>query len=138
MSENVEGTCLCGEVSYRIRGEIRAFQYCHCSRCRRSTGSAHAANCFARPDSLEWTSGEDRVGTFVLDAEPGFPTAFCKRCGSSMPAMSTTGRYWVIPAGTLSDDPGLRPSRSIFWASRAPWFVATSELPHHDEWPPKS
>ncbi len=137
MNEFVEGTCLCGTVGYRIRSEIVGFQYCHCSRCRRFTGSAHASNCFVRPDALEWTSGEDRVGTFILDAEPGFPTAFCRNCGSSLPAMSTTGRYWVIPAGTLSEDPGLRPSQIIFWGSRAPWFVDGSQLPRHDELPPE-
>ena len=138
MSSSVEGRFLCGEVGYRIRGEILDFQYCHCSRCRRFTGSAHASNCFVRPDALEWTRGEDQVGTFMLDAEPGFPTAFCTRCGSSLPALSSTGRYWVIPAGTRSEDPGLRPARSIFWASRAPWFVDGSQLPRHDEMPPKT
>ena len=138
MSESsVEGACLCGEVRYRVEGEIVGFQYCHCSRCRRFTGSAHAANLFVRPDDLAWTRGEESRGSFVLEGEPKFPTAFCKRCGSSMPSLSSTGRFWVVPAGTLDVDPGKRPTQSIFWGSRAPWYEDVSALPRHQEMPAK-
>ncbi|MDF1799205.1 MAG: GFA family protein [Planctomycetota bacterium] len=136
MSEpSIQGTCLCGAVQYRITGKILGFQYCHCSRCRRFTGSAHAANLFTNPDQLTWSRGADSVGSYLLDAEPPFPTAFCKGCGSSLPSMSSTGKYWVVPAGTLDDDPGLRPTRNIFWDSRAPWYEHVSDLPQHAEWP---
>lgn len=130
-----KGSCLCGAVRYRVTGPILNFQYCHCSRCRKFTGSAHAANLFTRPEDLEWLAGEDAVGRFDLQAEPGFLTAFCKNCGSSLPNMSSTGRFWVVPAGTLDDDPEARPARSIFWGSRAPWFLGTDELSRHDELP---
>ena len=135
MSTPLEGACLCGAVRYRLTGELLAFQYCHCSRCRKNTGSAHAANLFTRTDGLEWLAGEEHRGTYMLRGEPDFPTAFCRTCGSNMPAMSSTGRYWVVPAGTLDADPGLRPARSIFWESRAPWFTCVSELPTHAELP---
>jgi hypothetical protein len=131
----IEGACLCGAVRYRITGEILAFQYCHCSRCRKFTGSAHAANLFTRPGDLEWVAGEGQVGGYVLEGEPRFPTAFCKTCGSSMPSMSSTGKYWVVPAGSIEGDPGAAPARSIFWGSRAPWYREVSELPRHDELP---
>ncbi len=133
--EKIDGQCLCGRVRYRLAGEVLSFQYCHCSRCRKFTGSAHAANLFVRPGDLAWTAGEDGVGTYVLQGEPSFPTAFCRTCGSSLPSMSQTGKYWVVPAGTLVDDPGVAPARSIFWGSRAPWFRATGDLPTHDELP---
>lgn len=131
------GSCLCGTVRYAVRGEILNFQYCHCSRCRKFTGSAHAANMFARPDDLEWLAGEDSVGGYELKTEPGFLTAFCRNCGSSLPNLSSTGKFWVIPAGTLDDDPVARPKRNIFWDSRAPWFCDTGSLPRHAELPEK-
>ena len=98
-----------------------------------------AANRFglgARPGQLPTLASDPRGWLeSQLDAEPAFPTAFCTTCGSSLPSMSSTGRYWVVPAGTLEDDPGIEPSRSIFWGSRAPWFRDTGALPHHDELP---
>lgn len=131
----IEGGCLCGDVKYRLEGEVGGFQYCHCSRCRKFTGSAHAANVFVAPGNLQWIQGEDSVGKFMLEAEPAFPTAFCQRCGSSMPSMSSTGKFWVVPAGGLEGDPGIEPRRSIFWGSRAPWYRGVHDLPIHDEWP---
>ncbi len=131
------GACLCGAVRYELSGEPLAFQYCHCSRCRRSTGSAHAANVFVRPPDLAWTDGADLVRTYVLAGEPPFPTAFCSRCGSSLPSLSSTGRFWVVPAGSLDGDPGVRPTQNIFWKSRAAWYVDAAALPRHDELPPR-
>ena len=81
-TKKLGGSCLCGIVRYRITGPILSFQYCHCSRCRKFTGSAHAANLFTRPDHLEWLAGEGSLGSYELDAEPRFLTAFCKNCGS--------------------------------------------------------
>ena len=135
LSQPCTGACLCGAVGYRIRGEVLGFQYCHCSRCRRYTGSAHASNLFVRPDDLEWTTGADEVGTYLLEGDPRFPTAFCRTCGSSLPALSSTGRFWVVPAGGLVDDPELRPTWSIFWESRAPWYREVADLPKHAEMP---
>lgn len=131
----IEGTCLCGTVKYQITGEIVGFQYCHCSRCRKFTGSAHAANVFTPLDGMEWVRGEDSVGRFSLDATPSFSTAFCTTCGSSLPTKSTQWGIWVIPAGLLDQDPGVTPKRSIFWDSRAPWYCHVSDLPHFAEMP---
>jgi len=44
MPDEVRGRCLCHRVSYAIRGHLGIFQYCHCSRCQKVTGSAFAAN----------------------------------------------------------------------------------------------
>lgn len=130
-------SCLCGTVEFRITGPILEFQYCHCSRCRKFTGSAHAANLFVRPDNLEWTSGSEAIGRYSLDAKPGFHTAFCTKCGCSLPSMSSSGKFWVVPAGAFDDDPGGRPSRSIFWESRAAWYCEVSSLEKHAELPQK-
>ena len=130
-----EGSCLCKTVRYRITGDVVNFQYCHCSRCRKFTGSAHAANLFTRPADLEWLQGEDVLGSYLLEGDPQFPTAFCSTCGSAMPSMSSTGRFWVVPAGSLDTDPEVAPRRSIFWGSRAPWFLDTGVLPRHEELP---
>ncbi len=134
---SIDGACLCGSVRYRLTGPAVNFQYCHCSRCRKFTGSAHASNLFVLTEHLEWVEGEDQVGRYSLDVKPGFNTAWCKSCGSSLPNMSATGRHWLVPAGTLERDPEARPLRNIFWDSRAPWFVGTGELPVHEELPPE-
>lgn len=48
MSEQsaVTGSCLCGAVKFEITPPSTAFRYCHCTRCHKATGAAHAANMF--------------------------------------------------------------------------------------------
>jgi hypothetical protein len=138
MSENsVGGSCLCNKVSYETTGNMGIFQYCHCSRCRKFTGSAHAANLFVAPGDFKWLSGEDSVGRYDPPDTKYFTTAFCKNCGSSMPWLSKSGQVVIIPAGSLDGDPGIKPTQNIFCGSRSAWYTAASLLPEHKEMPPR-
>lgn len=135
--ETAKGSCLCSEVTYEVIGNLGIFQYCHCSRCRKFTGSAFAANLLVSPDHFRWLTGERLVGRFEPFDTKHFATGFCEQCGSSLPWLSKSGKAVVIPAGTLNDHPGIQPSQNIFWGSRAPWYEEASELIKHDELPVK-
>ena len=137
MSKFIRGSCLCQAVTYQFHGPEYVFQYCHCSRCRKFTGSAHASNLIIDPKNFEWLSGEDMVGRFEPAEAKHFATCFCKQCGSSLPWQSQSGSAMIIPAGTLDQDPGTRPTQNIYWASRAPWREEVASLPHYDELPPR-
>jgi hypothetical protein len=138
MSENkVTGSCFCKNVSYEITGNMGVFQYCHCSRCRKVSGSAHASNLFVAPDDFKWLSGEDSVGRYDPPETRYFATSFCKNCGSSLPWLSKSGQVIIVPAGTLDEDPGIRPTQNIFCGSRSAWYTAASSLPENEEGPPR-
>ncbi len=138
MSDKItSGSCLCRKVRYEISGNMGVFQYCHCSRCRKITGSAHAANLFVSPDKFKWLSGEELVARFDPENTKYFATCFCKNCGSSLPWLSKSGKVIVVPAGTLDEDPEIRPTQNIFCDSRPAWYVAAELLPEHEEMPPK-
>jgi hypothetical protein len=137
MSENIKGSCLCQAVTYQYHGPEYVFQYCHCSRCRKFTGSAYASNIIVDPKQFEWLSGEDMLGRFEHPEAKHFATCFCKKCGSSLPWMAKSGRVVIIPAGTLDQDPGIRPTQNIFWQDRADWREEVGALPKHDQLPPR-
>lgn len=131
------GSCLCSKVKYEISGNLGIFQYCHCSRCRKFTGSAHAANLLVKPEQFKWLSGEESVGRFEHPDARHFATSFCTHCGSSLPWLGKTGKAVIVPAGTLDDDPQIKPFQNIYWGSRAEWYVDASELVRYDELPNK-
>ncbi len=133
----VKGSCLCERVAYEIIDNLGIFQYCHCSRCRKFTGSAFASNIFVRPEHFRWLKGEEFVGGYELPDARYFGTSFCTCCGSSLPWTSRGGRSIIVPAGTLDQDPGIRPQQNIFCASRASWYTAPGELVEHDALPPR-
>jgi hypothetical protein len=138
MSDNkVNGSCFCKKVNYEISGNMGVFQYCHCSRCRKVTGSAHAANLFVAPDDFKWLSGEENVGRYDPPETKYFATSFCKNCGSPLPWLSKSGQVVIVPAGSLDGDPGIRPTQNIHCGSRSAWYTDASSLPEHEDMPPR-
>lgn len=132
-SEPVTGSCLCGSVKFGVKPPFSAFRYCHCSRCRKASGSAHAANIFVPQGQFAWLAGEDLVQHFKLPGAKTFAVSFCGRCGSRVPHNIIERREYLIPAGLLDNDPAARPENSIFWGSRAPWYAEPQAIPRFDE-----
>ena len=137
MSDVISGSCLCGKVKFELRGPFSSFFVCHCSRCRKATGSAHASNIFTKPEDLSWTAGEDLVRGFKLDSAQSFGRNFCAECGSPVPRVSAERNMVVIPAGSLDEDPGIRPENIIFSCHRAHWYDDISSAPRFAKYPDK-
>ena len=131
---NYKGSCLCGAVTFEIEGEFESFYLCHCERCRKDTGSAHAANLFSSTARLKWLSGEDKAKTYNHRSE-GHIKSFCSVCGSALPNIQLDGTLLVVPAGCLGSDINIRPQGHIFWAHRANWDNDLESVPKFDELP---
>lgn len=114
------GSCLCGEVRFEIVGSFDSFFLCHCSRCRKGTGSAHGANLFAARATLAWLSGAERVATYQVP-DSRHARSFCTNCGAALPMLQLDGALLVVPAGTLDGPVPIRPSAHLCWDSRADW-----------------
>jgi hypothetical protein len=132
--ESIAGSCLCGAVRFEIRPPLSGFRYCHCSRCRKTTGTAHAANIFLPESQFKWLTGESLIRHFDLPGAKRFAVNFCTQCGTRVPHKIAGTENILVPAGVLDASPEQRPDGSIFWGSRAPWFVETPSLPKHEEY----
>ena len=106
------GSCLCGEVTFEITGPFTTFFLCHCERCRKDTGSAHAANLFSTSAKLTWLSGEQNITTFTLP-ETRHSKSFCTICGSALP-IQLNKKLIQIPAGSLDSDVTIAPHSAHF------------------------
>jgi len=130
----IRGSCLCGQVRYALASAPQALNHCHCSMCRKAHGAAFGSFVHGDGTRFRWLAGADLVQRYV--SSPERERAFCGICGSSMPVLDDGGAHVVIPAGTLDDDPGIRPSLHGHVASHAPWHEITDSLPQHDDSPP--
>jgi hypothetical protein len=129
------GSCLCKTVQYEVELPFERFLYCHCTRCRKATGSPHAANGFVKPEVFRWTQGASAVKRYDLPEAKRFGLQFCTNCGSKVPHHTRDRNWMVIPAGSLDEDPQSRPEAVVFWGSRAPWFTECSEMTKHESTP---
>lgn len=133
MPDPIRGRCLCGGVRYTITGEVAYMSHCHCSTCRRSTGAAFSTGLVVPREQFTLTDGADRLRTYRHT--DGKDRVFCGRCGSTI----LTAQPWPdapvvrVRAGTLDDDPGVRPMLHIFVGSKAPWFEIADELAQFQE-----
>jgi hypothetical protein len=130
------GSCLCGTVGYVVTGTPAGARNCHCSRCRKARAAAHASNLFTTADGVRFTRGEEALASFKLPEARFFAQVFCRTCGSPMPRIDRDRNLAVVPMGSLDDDPGARPDRHIFAASKAPWYAIADDLPQDPEYPP--
>ncbi len=128
------GSCLCGEVTFEIEGVFEGFYLCHCDRCRKDTGSAHAANLFSSTAKLRWVTGQEKTRIFDFRSE-GHIKSFCTICGSAVPNVQMDGKLLVVPAGSLDSDVDIRPQGHIFYASRANWDVELEKVRKYDKLP---
>ena len=136
MGDEISGSCLCGQIRFTVTGPFQRFALCHCSRCRKSTGSAHASNIFTLAGNIKWIAGEALVRRFELPTATRFSKCFCSHCGSPVPSLSRDGQRLLIPAGCLDVDPGVRPQIRIFYADKAPWYENIEAVAPFDGPPP--
>lgn len=129
-----EGSCLCGQVRYRIEGEQLAFYHCHCSRCRKMNGTGHASNLRIAGNNIEWLSGEELMKRYKVPEAERFRNDFCGHCGSPMPRHFPQHQMIVLPAGTLDSELEAKPEARIFNQSRASWSCE-DQLPVFAEYP---
>jgi hypothetical protein len=129
-----KGECLCGACRYIITGEKPEAMYlCHCSRCRKETGTIHGANVFFNNAQLLWENGQENITDFKLK-NTRKQRAFCKICGSPLPWQDGES-HLILPAGTVDDDAFLEPTAHIFYTSRSSWEDKVMDLKRFDELP---
>ncbi|MER8548834.1 GFA family protein [Mesorhizobium sp. M1182] len=124
------GKCLCGAVQYAVADAFVYAANCHCSNCRRTTGSAFKPFAGIERDRLSLTKGEDNLTIF--GDETGHD-AHCKTCGSLLYSVVRDGAFVHVAMGTLVDEPTIRPTQHIFVGSKAKWFTITDDLPQYRE-----
>jgi len=128
----LRGGCLCGAVGYEVEDAFAAAFYCHCSRCRRATGSAFKPMASIRTGTLRVTQGEDGLLYYGNPAETH--DIHCGQCGSFLFSVIDNGNTHVA-MGTLIDVPSVRPSFHMFVSSKAPWYEITDDLPQFEGLP---
>ncbi len=136
------GRCLCGEIVFEFGGPTCSIELCHCSRGRRTTGSAFAAEFYVNPAKFRWTKGENVISLYdapILRNPPAYRVSFCRNCGSQVPTVRDGASVISIPAGFVEGKIDARVSDQIFVSLRANWFDPTrlSHTPTYDAGPPR-
>jgi hypothetical protein len=103
----IVGRCQCGAVQYLVADQFLYAANCHCSDCRRATGSAFKPFAGIEQGKLRLTVGTDQL--MIFGDESGYD-AHCRLCGSLPYSLVRDGAFVHVAMGTLVDDPTIRPA----------------------------
>jgi len=129
------GKCLCGAVSIQINGPISDIIHCHCSLCRKNTGSAYATNGFINNKDFNVVSGESNLTSFSF--KEGRQRHFCTSCGSPVYSSNADDPNRLrIRLGIIDSDISEEPISHNFVSSKANWEDLDAQLPRYDAFEP--
>jgi hypothetical protein len=124
------GSCLCGDIRFEIRSAIPGLYQCHCSLCRKLSGTNSNTACMVRAEDFSWTTTQRKIRVF--ERPTGFHSEFCERCGSPVPFAMAAQRLVWVPAGAIDGALGTRVANHIFVGSKADWDEIGGSAPQHD------
>ncbi|MGE8153986.1 GFA family protein [Pseudomonas vancouverensis] len=133
---NINGSCLCGNVQYSTLAEPLMTAVCHCSDCQKQSGSAFSVNVLVPAEGFE-VSGPG-LSSYASNGGSGLPVQrfFCSTCGSALySAVTTLPGLFVLKAGSLSDPSAFKPAVHLWCASAQPWVEIDRSLACYEQAP---
>ncbi|MBY0577126.1 MAG: GFA family protein [Gallionellaceae bacterium] len=121
-----KGSCLCGEVNYKLDSEIKRVVNCHCNFCRSHSGAAFSTFAVVPFASLEIAKGKEKISAFQFG---GGEKHFCGTCGT--PIFNVNKKYpglCMIYLGTLEKAGDITPAVNIWCESKLGWVDTLSSI----------
>ena len=130
-----KGRCLCGSIQFELHGGITDPIYCHCSLCRKASGSAFATNGYVNKSDLKLN---DAKGTLTYyESSEGKRKYFCSTCGVPIYSLNSAKPDKLrIRLGVIDSDIVERPISHNFISSKGNWEELDIDLPRYERHEP--
>lgn len=125
--EMVKGSCLCGAITFSIKGALPNAYQCHCSLCRKVTGANANAATLVTNEQFSWDNTTDVEQIAHFSKPTGYRSDFCKVCGSPVPNAIGNGDLYWIPLGLITTPVNIKVVQHLHLASKAQWDVIAFE-----------
>lgn len=129
MSQGLVGSCLCGDIRYRIEGEPLFVSQCCCKDCQKATGTGHTTIIGIHKDQLVM-DGTPATFTNTGDTGGRVTRHFCGRCaGRLYTSGDAPGDHIMVQAGSLDDPSQVSPQNVIYVKDKQAWDFVDPALP---------
>jgi hypothetical protein len=119
------GTCLCGATKWTADIDPTAVHYCHCSMCRRWTGSPFATLAWYPRSAVSWTGPKP----VEFRSSPIAIRSHCGICGTPLHVAYDGQNEMALAIGSMDTPQTLKPTHHYGAEARLPWVDVGRSLP---------
>lgn len=134
---SLEGGCLCGDIRYKVGGELAADKevptLCHCRICQQSTGAPVVPWATFNEKDIIVTRGDPKV---YHSSDTGL-RRFCGRCGTQIFFQRRGTPYLEITTTSLDNPDAIQPQAHIWTQSQRSYLKIKDDLPRYKEEQPR-
>lgn len=120
---DLEGSCLCGGISFKCNSAPLLSALCHCKSCQKSSGSAFSFVIGVKKSDLQIEG--TGLKTYKCTGDSGNPALrhFCTNCGSTIYSeMSSRPDVIFLRGGLLNDSSWIKPTMNVYWRDHLSWL----------------
>ncbi len=128
---NVDGTCLCGHITYEAEVDPDATIICHCTDCQTNSGTAFGVVVGVVDNNFRLLTGTLKTYIKIADSGRRRTLAFCPECGTRIYARTEDdpSAFFGLRAGTVRQRNRLTPTMQAWTASARDWVFDLSGIP---------
>lgn len=131
---SVTGSCLCGENTFVLEGELTSPRYCHCDNCRKFSGTSPAT--WLMVDTGQLTITQNNAPISEYNSGRGI-RCFCSLCGSPLWFKSVDfPQIMALPLGVVDQGELPQPEMHLWFDSKPHWCMVNHSLPKFEQGPP--
>jgi hypothetical protein len=137
MEYPIEGSCQCGQVTYKLHDKPLLVWACHCTECQKLSTSPFSVTAIIAKDAIEF-SGELNEWSRSADSGNNNNAKFCPTCGNRIyhynPEDLSTVKLKLKPTH-LSDATLFEPSAHVWVSEKVNWYKLPSGVKTYEKQP---
>ncbi|WP_312136904.1 GFA family protein [Brevundimonas sp.] len=128
----ISGGCHCGAIRYEMDTDVQHHTLCHCTDCRKASGSPAASWALVRNDQIQITGTPKSYAS-----SEGAQRMFCGDCGTSLFYVNETifPNMIDVQSATLDNPAAIPLQAQIQTAERIDWMKNLDALPSFNRYP---
>ncbi len=133
----VDGSCLCGHITYEAEIDPERVAICHCTDCQSHSGTAYGVVVGILDEEFRLLGGELKTYEKIADSGTVRALTFCPECGTRIHA-KTVGEgssFFGLRVGTVRQRDRLKPRRQVWCRSAQDWVSDLRSIPQYDKQP---
>ena len=130
----VDGSCLCGCVTYEAEIDPARVAICHCADCQVNSGSAFGVVASITDGRFRLKTGQLKAYEKIAESGRVRHLSFCPECGTRIHArtLDDPTAFFGLRVGTIRQRAELHPKVQVWCGSALPWVSDLSNIATQD------